>query len=1074
MKHIVLFFFITVFLSVGMNAQTIIKPTNHHYDRNLRKDISRQDSESTVWSVTFEEATPTWTFGHDQYNFDWEVNDTTPDYGFTNYDFPNGVSPMWLYMGGYVKYYSESGNNFAYIDGISHNLELVNPNHDSVSSWIQFDSIDLSGIEQPQLHFYQNYKKLNSDSCFIEFSTDNGTNWTQIPFNDDVTGNEYGPTFAQLDITTWAANAPDISLRFRWKGQMLDGYVGSGFGYGWQIDDIKIIDPHDCDLVINDPVINFFEYTDYTQPGQEEYYHKSSHFTKIPKSQICDNDADLTFHARITNLGIEQIQAELQLSVYDPGMNMIHQESQSTEMLSIYESDTVDIISDFHFQENSEPGTYSFVYHALPQNDANPENNADTIFVEITEDTYARDNNQFEDTPGFMLSSGANSQNTFLGTDYYFTNSTYIKKIRVFIFDSEELHEKIKAWLLKYNEDNESWDPVYESENLSVDELELPRWVCFDLPEPVHIDVSSGAESYRVAIEFTDGGNYVQLGEDTHVPASRWGMSWMERLDGTIVTDDYNNQYTRANGLGLRLIVSETNNLVYDTVVCGGPVTITAPEGYNEYYWNTQDTTQSIVVEESGAYTYTAISGLDSLINTINVQILPVYEYWDRHVTLCTDDSLFWQGQIIYEAGDYTANYQSVYGCDSMYYISVSEMPSPPEHTVTKIPADGILNPGETGEFLIDDSEDGVIYYITRGNAVEGSESFLGTGDAMSLGSDYPPGNYRITSTNMSCTTIQGMDDYEHLAFTSSTGAPKIVGVLSYGPGFNFFASSHAKQDLYKLETPGNIESSVHHSYSHVSNFGLSEFQNLEPGAYLLSSVIDSTSYNNLQYEFGNTVRKFYYDEALTFENSNQLLVDGNDIVFARLHHPTLYPNTGSNIVYGNVLKDAGNDELNPLENEAVVLYHPHNDDILGVTSTGPSGSYRFENVPEYTDLEVYVTSLDFQNWTSAEFQTESNENYEIDFIAQENTVYPSETGINENTLHGINFSLYPNPANTYIKINKDVSGAKYSIFNSSGQIVTKGTYTDKISVNGLSNGIYYLTIRTGNKLGVRRFSVMK
>lgn len=1043
----------------------VIKESAISYDQvNAVKSIK-----NAIWSVDFEEESPSWTFGHQQYPWDWEVNDTTPDYGYSNYDYPDGVSPLWLYMG-YVKYFSESGNNFAYIDGVSHGLDLINPSHDSVNAWIQFDDIDLSAIDNPQLHFYQVYRKFNSDSCFIDFSVDDGLSWETFNINNNVIGNELGDQLMALDIGSFVANESNVSLRFRWKGQPLNGYIESGYGYGWQIDDIKIIDPPIADLALNNPIINFFDYVDYHQAGNEEYFHKSSHYTKIPHSQLCDNDASLSFHAEVCSYGSDPVIPEFKIQILNPEMQIIHEETANGPEILINQCKQVDIVSSFVFPETSESGIYTITYSANTPLDDNQENNQDTILIEITEDVYARDNNNFQSPP----SDHSTTTRRMYGTDYYFTETSYINKIRVFVLEHEGTFAKLRVRILKYNNATDTFENLYISEIKSIEEYDLPCWVTYDLAEPIEIVSGQDAIPIRVALEFPQWGSDVLVGEDHTVPASDWGIRWMEiEEDGSVVADDYHDQYyARSVGLGLRLHLTENPNPIYDTVVCGSSVVLDAPVGYDEYLWNTGETSQSISVDENGEYFYTAISNDETVTDTINVQLLPVFEHWDTHISLCENDSVFWQGQIISEPGNYTATYESVYGCDSLYYVTASQMESPSEYNITRIPSDGILNPGETGELLIDGTDSGVIYYVDRGCLVEGSASAMGTGEALSFGADFPPGYYYIYSTNGICNTEHKLVSNEPIVFTYSTGAPKIVAAISYAPGFNFFGGHNANQKLFR-QNSSDYENVTLVAHGNVNGNGLTEFHNLETGDYLLKSSVDSMGYfESNNYE--NTVESLFYNNALIFEEAESIPINYNQIRIVKVHHPLLYPNTGSNTIYGIVQEELGDDNFNGIENESVVLYNPINDAIIGVTSTGPSGGYQFENVPEHSNLEVFVTSLDFQNWTSAEVETQVNEQYRIDFLANEDQVFPAGIKPPMSYNKPLDFDIYPNPASTTIYINNISSDATYNIFDMKGRLVEKNDLIDKqVNVRHIKSGIYYLIVRTEHEIGIKRFSII-
>lgn len=68
---------------------------------------------------------------------------------------------------------------------------------------------------------------------------------------------------------------------------------------------------------------------------------------------------------------------------------------------------------------------------------------------------------------------------------------------------------------------------------------------------------------------------------------------------------------------------------------------------------------------------YTSIDGCDSTYY-LTLFVAPHYNF-DETYNLCPDESLSWQGMVLDGPGDYSATYQSIYGCDSLYRITVTQ-----------------------------------------------------------------------------------------------------------------------------------------------------------------------------------------------------------------------------------------------------------------------------------------------------------------------------------------------------------------------------------------------------------------
>jgi CubicO group peptidase (beta-lactamase class C family) len=69
-------------------------------------------------------------------------------------------------------------------------------------------------------------------------------------------------------------------------------------------------------------------------------------------------------------------------------------------------------------------------------------------------------------------------------------------------------------------------------------------------------------------------------------------------------------------------------------------------------------------------------------------------------------------------------------------------------------------------------------------------------------------------------------------------------------------------------------------------------------------------------------------------------------------------------------------------------------------------------------------------------------------------------------------FSIYPNPVNDYIHLNIPDNESKYivEIFNSLGNIILKTVYQNKINVNELASGIYFVQIHNEKEIYIQKF----
>ena len=81
------------------------------------------------------------------------------------------------------------------------------------------------------------------------------------------------------------------------------------------------------------------------------------------------------------------------------------------------------------------------------------------------------------------------------------------------------------------------------------------------------------------------------------------------------------------------------------------------------------------------------------------------------------------------------------------------------------------------------------------------------------------------------------------------------------------------------------------------------------------------------------------------------------------------------------------------------------------------------------------------------------------------NAVMCNETAINENISNMETISIFPNPANTEINIVVPLNeNTQIEISNAMGQLIIKDQNKNKIDISNLTNGLYYITVKQGQK----------
>lgn len=520
--------------------------------------------EEVAWEVTFEEDPAVWTIAHDQGDADWMVSDTT----ITGTDFeapesdglPAGtmVSSYWLYMGHRdLGEYSESGQNFAWIDGIT---DLLNGTEEIKNAWVEFTGIDLTDVDNPKLSFYQNYKHLNSAYSYLDISLDGGATYTEeVLLNGDVEGNMYGDTQYEIILTEYIANESNVALRFRW--QTTEAGIG-GYGYGWSIDDIKIVNNPDVDMVLKKGVMNFFDYVDYTDPANADYFHISSHYGMLPEEQFENDAAVMVFNGIVESKGNLDLAPDMNVTVFDPEMTEIYNETVTGVTLSTAGVDTIDVLVEFGLDAEPMNGEYTVVYTVEATDDAYMEDNVDTTFFNVTDNVMGRDlgNVTSYTSPGVWLDGGVDGD--MLGTNYLFLYETTVETLDVYIASETTVGTSIVAHVMQYDDAASDWVDIGTSDLTTIDETMLGDWHSFTFPDPIDItpDPETGAFEVKAAIEFYFGGedNDLYIGVDPTVNVSIWGASWYF-VEGSNANSWLSLSNWSRGGLSIRLTTPESN-----------------------------------------------------------------------------------------------------------------------------------------------------------------------------------------------------------------------------------------------------------------------------------------------------------------------------------------------------------------------------------------------------------------------------------------------------------------------------------------------------------------------------------
>lgn len=340
------------------------------------------------------------------------------------------------------------------IDSDKDNNSYSNPEAATLTSAI----IDLSASagEFVALEFEQFFAEWQptetEDHTYIAVTTDGGTTWNEIEINEGVGRNARpNPELVSWDISDHiAGNESTVQFRFRWEG---------AWNYGWQIDNIEVVDMNEKDIAITKIWKNTFDGISYSQ---------------LP---VAHTDS-IVVGAVLKNVGhIDQTNVTFDYVVKDPSGTSVAN-GTATDMLSLSNNqyDTVFVNTNF---VPADLGVYTVELTAvsLEGDDDVSDNLVTDNNFELTANTMAQDYNvgSVEEISSWPTKSG---EATF-GILADFRAADVISGVDIKLTaHTENVGEEISAMIYEVTNDvGAVWTPVALSESHTVTNDDLDGFV---------------------------------------------------------------------------------------------------------------------------------------------------------------------------------------------------------------------------------------------------------------------------------------------------------------------------------------------------------------------------------------------------------------------------------------------------------------------------------------------------------------------------------------------------------------------------------------------------------------------
>lgn len=275
------------------------------------------------------------------------------------------------------------------------------------------------------------------DHCYIAVSTDS-TNWTEVEINEGV-GREArpNPELISWDITDFiAGNESTVWFRFRWEG---------AWNYGWQIDNIEVVDINEKDLMIVDT------WRCYSPAGMT--------YSLVPQAHA----TEFQIGAIIKNIGhIDQTNVTFDWEIKDP-TNATVASGTAADVLSLSNSeyDTILIATGY---TPTALGTYTVEWTATSTegDDNTTDNFVSDNHYELTEYTYGLDYDEgpVEEIDNWPQMTGE----AYFGNLFDFKTNDVISGIDVKLTNhSEIVGEEIFAAIFYFPDGGAEWVLLWDN-----------------------------------------------------------------------------------------------------------------------------------------------------------------------------------------------------------------------------------------------------------------------------------------------------------------------------------------------------------------------------------------------------------------------------------------------------------------------------------------------------------------------------------------------------------------------------------------------------------------------------------
>ena len=346
-------------------------------------------------------------------------------------------------------------------------------------------------------------------NLIMQVTNDDGVHWANYDLRHGIGANNVLPErfrIEDINISDVAAGLPAVMIRFLWQGP---------HNYYWMIDDVKLMEAYENELVLEDYWANFYV-AEVEDEGHINYWPLSQYGN--PSTDGSGFIGEYSFRSALLNNGVmDQYNVQLQMTVLRNGEQVYQELSDATEIWAL-DRDTVAINENKFLADDY--GDYQFNYEAISENaEEVPANNIESIRFTLNDTLMHRADFSAEASANSGGWVGGSNSGDLIGNAYPLYNEAEVNSISAYIVGGPGSDYDIESTafiyhLMKYMDEEEDYVTIITSDMAILDSSMLRSWVTL----PVEKDGESEflePGTYVTAVEMLgEGGNGMSIGWD--------------------------------------------------------------------------------------------------------------------------------------------------------------------------------------------------------------------------------------------------------------------------------------------------------------------------------------------------------------------------------------------------------------------------------------------------------------------------------------------------------------------------------------------------------------------------------